>query len=176
MTGDGKCSITFPRIYTSYLNDTSGDLTAYVTSDLWNEAHGIASMAWYDYNGTLLSGPTNILFIVSVLNTTKVLQTNTSSLPYDVTTSFMKLNITATGSLPNSNETKEFKHEYIFAATKFNNVKLQDPGLGLSYDNATGNFTVQATKAVAAWVWLDLPAGVLGNFDRNGFWLFPLMG
>jgi beta-mannosidase len=88
----------------------------------------------------------------------------------------MKLNITATGSPPNSNETKEFKHESIFAATDLNTVKLQDPGLVLSYNEGGGNFTVQATKAVAAWVWLDLPAGVLGDFDSNGFWLLPTDG
>jgi len=165
-----------PIIIASYLNDTSGDLTAYVTSDLWSEAHGVASMAWYDYNGTLLSGPTNISFAVGALNTTKVLQTNIDSLPYNLTTSIMKLNITATGTLPNSNETKEFKHESIFAATNLSTVKLQDPGLVLSFNDETGNFTVQATNAVAAWVWLDLPAGVLGNFDSNGFWLLPTDG
>lgn len=40
----------------------------------------------------------------------------------------------------------------------------------------TGNFTVETTKGVAAWVWLDIPAGTLGNFDENGFWLVPSDG
>jgi beta-mannosidase len=35
---------------------------------------------------------------------------------------------------------------------------------------------VQATKTVAAWAWLDLPTGVLGNFESNGFWLLPSDG
>jgi beta-mannosidase len=165
-----------PIIIASYLNDTTGDLTGYVSSDLWSEAHGVASMAWYDYNGALLFGPTNTMFTVGALNTTQVLQTNIDSLPYNLTTSIMKLNITATGSPPNSKGTKEFKHDSIFAATDLNTVRLQDPGLVLSYNKETGNFTVQATKAVAAWVWLDLPAGVLGNFDSNGFWLLPTDG
>ncbi len=165
-----------PIVIASYLNDTTGDLTAYVTSDLWSEARGIPSMAWYDYNGTLLFGPTNTFFTVGALNTTQTLQTSINSLPYDLTTSIMKLNITATGSRPNANETKEFKHESIFAATDLNTVKLQDPSLVLSYNDETGNFTVQATKAVAAGVWLDLPAGLLGNFDSNGFLLLPTDG
>ncbi len=80
------------------------------------------------------------------------------------------------GTLPNSNETKEFKHEYIVAATNLNAVKIQDPGLVLSYNEETGNFMLKATKAAAVWVWLDLPAGVLGNFDSNGFWLLPTYG
>ena len=32
-------------------------------------------------------------------------------------------------------------------------------------------FKVTATKAVAAWVWLDHPSTVRGYFSQNGFWL-----
>jgi beta-mannosidase len=165
-----------PIIIANYLNSTTDDLTGYVTSDLWSKAEGTASLTWYDYNGTLFAPPTNVPFTVRALNTTRVLQSNTKSLPYDLTTSILKLNITATGSLPNTNETTTFTHSSIFASTSLNTVHLRDPGLVLPYSKETGNFTAQATKAVAAWVWLDLPAGVLGNFESNGFWLLPSDG
>jgi beta-mannosidase len=139
-----------PIIIASYLNGTTGDLTGYVTSDLWSEAEGTASLARYDYSGTLLAPPTNVPFTVHALNTTRVLQSNKKSLPYDLTTSILKLNITATGSLPNTNETTTFTHSSIFTSTSLNAVHLRDPGLALSYSKETGNFTVQATKAVAA--------------------------
>ena len=165
-----------PIIIASYLNETTGDLTAYVTSDLWSEAEGTATLAWYDYNGTLLVPPTDISFTVGALNTTQVLQSNIDSLSYDLKTSILKLNHTATGVLPNSNDTQTFTHTSIFAAMDLSTVKLSDPGLVLAYDDAKQVFTVQATKAVAAWVWLDLPAGVLGNFESNAFWLLPSDG
>lgn len=167
-----------PIIVASYLNDTTGDLTAYVTSDLWSEAQGRATLAWYDYNGTQLSPPSDLSFTVESLNTTKVWQSTMNHLPYDLKTSIMKLNITAIGSLPNSpsNATSIFTHESIYATPYLNTVKLSDPGIELTYDEKKGVFMVEAKKAVAAWVWLDLPAGVLGNFDSNAFWLLPSDG
>jgi beta-mannosidase len=165
-----------PVIIASYLNQTTGDLTAYVTSDLWSEAEGTATLAWYDYNGTLLYSPTTVPFTVGALNTTKVMQTTMNDLQYSLTSSFLKMNITATGSLPNSHRYSTFKHSFIFATPYLNTVNLQDPNLVLTYNEATRNFIVEAKKAVAAWLWLDLPAGVLGNFEINGFWLLPSDG
>jgi len=162
-----------PIIIASYWNYTTGDLTTYVTSDLWIPAEGTATLAWYSYSGAALSTPSNVPFIVDALNTTQVLHTNTNDIPYDLKNSILKMNITAAGTLPNTNEAKTFKHEFIFHALDLSTVNLQDPGLELSYDSETGNFTVEATKAVAAWVWLDMPAGTLGNFESNGFWLLP---
>jgi beta-mannosidase len=40
-----------PVIIASYWNYTSGDLTAYVTSDLWTPATGLATFTWYVNNG-----------------------------------------------------------------------------------------------------------------------------
>ncbi|RDL42374.1 (Trans)glycosidase [Venustampulla echinocandica] len=165
-----------PVIIASYWNYTTGDLTAYVTSDLWSTASGSATLTWYSYNGTILAAPTTVPFTVGALNTTQVLQTNTNALPLSLKDAVLKMNITATGSLPNSNEVKIFKHEYYFHDLSLGQVNLQDPGLILNYNSTTGNFTVEAAKAVAAWVWLDIPAGTLANFDENAFWLVPSDG
>lgn len=165
-----------PVIISSYWNYTTGDLTAYVTSDLWDEVEGTATLAWYSYDGILLAPATDVPFVVGALNTTKVLQTSTDITPYDLKASILKLNITATGTSPNTNTLKIFKHEHIFHDLYLGEANIQDPGLRLSYNETTGNFTVQATTAVAAWVWLDIPAGTLANFAENGFWLLPSDG
>ncbi|TAQ86102.1 hypothetical protein B7494_g5570 [Chlorociboria aeruginascens] len=162
-----------PIIIASYWNYTTGDLTAYVTSDLWSVAKGEATFTWYGYNGSILSPASTVAFEVGALNTTQVFQTNTFSLPYDLKTSVLKMNITATGSLPNTNTTLEFKHEFFFHELSLADVELQDPGLTVEYVEETGNFTVEAEKAVAAWVWLEAPGGIEGNWGENGFWLIP---
>ena len=165
-----------PVIIASYWNYTTGDLTAYVTSDLWTRTSGYATFTWYSYNGSVLAAPSNVPFTVGALNTTQVFAGNTSTLPFDLKDAVMKMNITATGTLPNTNGTKTFKHEYYFHCVKLGEALLVDPGLTLSFSEDTGNFTVEATKGVAAWVWLDIPAGTLGNFEENGFWLVPSDG
>jgi beta-mannosidase len=165
-----------PVIIASYWNYTTGDLTAYVTSDLWSEASGSATFAWYSYNGSMLSPPSAVPFTVGPLNTTEVFSGNTSTFPFDLKDAVMKMNITASGTLPNTNETKVFKHEYYFHDLQLGEASIVDPGLTLSYSETSGNFTIEATKGVAAWVWLDIPAGTLGNFDENGFWLVPSDG
>jgi beta-mannosidase len=164
-----------PIIIASYWNYTTGDLTAYVTSDLWTAASGSATFTWYSYNGSVLAPPSTVPFTVGALNTTQVFAANTSTLPFELKDAVMKMNITATGTLPNTNDTKTFKHEYYFHGI-LGEASLVDPGLTLSYSEETGNFAVEATKGVAAWVWLDIPAGTLGNFDENAFWLVPSDG
>lgn len=165
-----------PIIIASYWNYTTGDLTAYVTSDLWSPASGVATFTWYNYEGSILGHPHTVPFSVGALNTTQVYADNTFTLPFSLKHAVLKMSVTATGTPPNTNETREYKHESYFHDLSLNDVKLIDPGLKLSYSKETGNFTVRATTGVAAWVWLDIPAGTLANFNENAFWLFPTDG
>jgi beta-mannosidase len=165
-----------PIIIASYWDYTSGDLTAYVTSDLWSSALGSATLTWYSYDGRVLAPPSTVPFSVGALNTTQVLEDNTSTLPFSLKDAVLKMNITATGTLPNTQEAREFKHEFFFHDLDLSQVNLVDPGLELTYSDETGNFTVEAKTGVAAWVWLDIPAGTLANFNENGFWLVPADG
>jgi beta-mannosidase len=110
------------------------------------------------------------------LNTTQVFAGNTSSLPFSLQDAVLKMNITATGKLPNAQEETEFQHEFFFHDLDLSTANLVEPGLELSYSKDTGNFTVEAKKGVAAWVWLDIPAGTLANFNENAFWLVPSDG
>ncbi|KAI1005808.1 Beta-mannosidase A [Podosphaera aphanis] len=169
-----------PVIIASYWDSQTGNLSAFVTSDLWVEAAGTAMVQWWDLNGTALAPEQYVPFLVGPLNTTQVFQANTSILPYDLASSILRLRISATGIQPNAASPSFFSHTSIFHDWKLNSVTLQDPELSLTYTLSTPalsppthTFTVRAIKAVAAFVWLDLPPDVLGNFEDNGFWLFP---
>ncbi|TKA81107.1 hypothetical protein B0A49_00402 [Cryomyces minteri] len=166
-----------PVIISPFYNRTTGDLQVHVSSDLWTPATGFAGFSWYDWSGTQLniSTPMSAPVNVGAINTIRVLQTSTYDVlsGYDLANVVMKVETTVQGRLPNSNTITFFRHEKWFHPTPLSQAKLVDPGLTLSYSNSTKNFTVQATTGVAAWVWLDNPAGTLLNFDSNGFWLLP---
>ncbi|KAL2049422.1 hypothetical protein ABVK25_010326 [Lepraria finkii] len=83
------------------------------------------------------------------------------------------MNITAEGHLPNTKSKTTFNHDNFFHANSLADAELVDPGISLTYSNHTQNFTVEATSGIAVWTWLDYPAGVLLNFDTNGFLLLP---
>ena len=165
-----------PIIISPFYNVTTGDLEVYVTSDLWSPASGVAIFEWYKWDGTPItthSLPSSTSFTVGALNTTCVLGFNTDDIGLDFADAVLYVNVSARGNLPNSRTRQTFNHENFFTAVPLSQAKLADPGLRLSYSNTTKNFTVEATTGVAAWTWLDYPAGALVNFDSNGFWLLP---
>lgn len=110
---------------------------------------------------------------VGAINSTQVLQTFTTDLlaGRDMDDVILRMEVEVESQLPSSNETRTFKNENWFHPAALKTAKLVDPGLQLSYDEGSKNFTVTATKGVAAWVWLDYPAGAVLHFDSNGFWL-----
>ncbi len=162
-----------PVVIAPYWDQDRGNLTAYVTSDLWSTASGTATLQWYSYDGSKLGNKTEISFKVGALNTTKVLDTNTLALSYNLTSSFLKMNITAIGTPPNSATSQTYTHESYFHLWHLNQVQLPDPGVSLDYNPATQKFTVKATKGVGVFVWLDFPEGCARKFDENAFWLIP---
>jgi beta-mannosidase len=165
-----------PVIIAPYWDEGTGNLTAYVTSDLWTEVNGTATLQWYGYNGSRLGNSSDIIFSVGGLNTTMVLQTNTNNLIWSLSDAFLKLNITAVGTLPNTNVPQIFKHEAYFHQPKLGQVHLADPGLTLSYNEETMKLLVEAKNATAVFVWLEMPENVVGNFEENAFWLLPSDG
>ena len=150
-------------------------MEVYVTSDLWSSATGIATFQWYTWDGTPITNVStpSVNFTVGALNTTQVLAANTQNITLDFNNAILYMNVSAQGSLPNTNTTQTFNHNNFFHANTLADANLVDPGLQLSYSNTTKNFTVEATTGIAAWVWLDYPAGPLLNFDNNGFLLLP---
>jgi len=158
-------------IIAPYYNITTGDLTVYVTSDLWTPASGTARLEWYDWSGKIIGNASTVGFEVGALNTTRVMETNIKNGSV-MANAVLVMKVSASGKLPNSDQTQNFTHENWFHATPLNAVSLQDPQIELSYDDSTAEWSV-SSKTVAPWVWLDFPAGVLGNFEENAFWLIP---
>ncbi|KAF2096417.1 putative beta-mannosidase [Rhizodiscina lignyota] len=162
-------------IIAPYYNVTTGDLEVYVTSDLWTPAKGSATFTWYDWSGKKLNVSTasSVDFTVGAINTTRVLHTNVneSLANFDMANAVLKMSVSATGSPPNSNASQTFTHENWFHASPLSSAKLVDPGLKYSWDSNGSSLTVEATKGVAAWTWIDYPHGAILAFDQNGFWL-----
>jgi len=164
-------------IITPFHNLTTGDLQIYVTSDLWSSASGAANLTWYDWSGNRLnvSTPTTASVEIGAINTTRILQTNTNDIlsSYDPRDVVIHMETSVQGQLPNKNETQTFYHENWLSPVPLSQARLVDPGLEISYNSHSQKWTVEATKGVAAWVWLDYPSGLVGNFEDNGFWLRP---
>lgn len=164
-------------IISPHFDRATGNLSAWVTSDLWESAKGKASFEWFDWSGKKLDikTPSSVDFEVGAINSTRVLQTNTTEIlsGHDLNNALLRLTVEAEGKLPNSKKTQKFTHENWFHPAALKEAKLVDPGLELSYSNSTKTFTVEGKKGVASWVWLDYPAGAVLNFESNAFWLVP---
>jgi beta-mannosidase len=166
-----------PYIISPFLNVTDRSFEAWVISDLWTMVDSGVNLTWYDWKGNQLniSAPYSEYVEIGPINATRVLKGNLDDMlagfdPKDVV---LRLDGYAEGSLPNSNFVHIFRHTNWFHADRLSNAHLVDPGLELAYSNQTGKFTVKATKGIAAWVWLDYPAGTVLYFDENAFWLAP---
>lgn len=148
-----------------------------MTSDLWSSVEGTATFDWLDWSGAPLdiATPTHVEFQVGGINSTRVLSTNVTNVlkDHDPSDVVLRMQVSASGRLPNSEMKMTFRHENWFHASPLNTARLRDPGLKLQYSNDTQSFNVTATTGVAAWVWLDYPGGAVVSFDSNGFWLAP---
>jgi beta-mannosidase len=161
-----------PVIVTSSFNYTTGDLQVWAVSDLWSPVEGNVNVTWFDWSGKLLSSNTTCVD-VGAINATKVFDLNTNNLGFDLLNAVAKFEVEMRSSAEDSGEAKTYTHETWFHAVPLVDQKVVNPKLSLNYDNTTEKFVVMAESGVAAWIWLDHPAGVVGNFDDNGFWLLP---
>jgi beta-mannosidase len=166
-------------------NVSSGVLDVYAVSDLWEEVHGSASMAWLDWAGEEVSvsgghaGTTD--FAVGPLNSTLLASIDTTSAGAIFGNATARdavvfvANITATGTLPNSNATRTFTHTNYWTPTPLARAALRDPGLRIAYDDQADRFSVTAETGNSAWTWLALDPqdspDTLVAFDDNGFFL-----
>ncbi|KAG6355782.1 hypothetical protein INS49_003748 [Diaporthe citri] len=160
-------------------NVSSGILNVYAVSDLWTEVHGSVSMAWLDWAGDEVNSPGTTEFTIGPLNSTLLATTDISSIfgngSQNGTDAVFVANLTATGTLPNTNATKTFTHTNYWTPTPLARAALKDPGVKVSYDSQADQFTVTATSGNSAWTWLaldpdDSPDTIVA-FDDNGFFL-----
>lgn len=164
-------------------NVSSGILSVYAVSDLWAEVHGSVSMAWLDWAGNVVNitegRPGTTDFTIGPLNSTLLATIDISSVfgsgTQDGTDAVFVANLTATGTLPNSNAIKTFSHTNYWTPTPLAHAALKDPGLKVSYDSQADQFTVTAESGNSAWTWMALDPddspGTIVTFDDNGFFL-----
>ncbi|KAF2267100.1 putative beta-mannosidase [Lojkania enalia] len=166
-----------PVIVAPFLDVTTHDFEVWVVSDLWSTISASVKLTWYDWSGNRLNISAHVLadIVVGPINGTRLLSGKLDEIisSYDPSNVLLVSEVTAQGSLPNSKETETFNHINWFHAERLSKAKLVNPGLQLTHSHVTSKFTVVATTGVAAWVWLDYPAGVVLNFDSNAFWLLP---
>ncbi|OQE07945.1 hypothetical protein PENVUL_c011G08750 [Penicillium vulpinum] len=169
-----------PVIVSPFWNYTTGDLSIYVTSDLWETARGIVKLTWTDISGKPIPGnagtPLTKHFSVGALNTTNIYETNVAKLSlHDIKDAVLVIDLTAHGRFPNaeSKTLTTFTHRNQFTPVFPKDLALKDPNLKLSHDAKAGTFTVEARSAVSLYTWLDYPAGVVGYFEDNSFSLVP---
>jgi beta-mannosidase len=165
-------------IVSPFWNYTTGDLEIYVTSDLWESVSGTVQLAWMDFKGNPLPNnagtPSTLSFNIGALNTTNIYSTNIRDLSIpDLGDAVLILSLEAAGQTPNVPALTQFTHQNFFTPVWMNAAKLVDPGLSVSYNEATQKFTVEAKSGVALYTWLDYPAGTVGYFDENSFALVP---
>jgi beta-mannosidase len=167
-----------PVIIAPFFNYTTGDLQVYAISDLWSTVTGTAKLAWFDWAGkaytvsSSLGGSVQVS--VGAINATKVFELNTKSLPFALDNAVAVLTVEVQGTPFNSADGKvqTYTHTNWFSPVPLSQAKLVDPELSLSYNKATKKFSVES-RAIAVHTWFDHPAGVIGNFEDNGFIILP---
>ncbi|KAJ5594999.1 uncharacterized protein N7459_001207 [Penicillium hispanicum] len=169
-----------PIIIAPFWNYTTGYLSVYVVSDLWESAHGSVNLTWVDLSGRPIAGnagtPQAHQFTVGGLNATNIYSIDISKLSlHDVTDSVLVMSVDAHGYLPNAENgtVSTFTHRNHFTPVFPNKLSLLDPKLTVSQNGASNSFTVEAKQGVSLYTWLDYPPGVVGYFDDNSFTLLP---
>jgi beta-mannosidase len=103
-----------PVIVSPFSNVATRDFEVWVTADLWSPVHGTVNFIWYDWSGEWLDINTakTAEVIVGAINSTKVLQANTSDIlsSYDPADVVLVVDVSVKGQLPNSNTTQTFVH------------------------------------------------------------------
>ncbi|KAF5346711.1 hypothetical protein D9756_010427 [Leucocoprinus leucothites] len=154
-------------------------LEVLIISDRWESVRGTAQLTWLDWNGTALSTEKHEFEVPSLNNSVVLQRTGLGSiLPEgrNETDVWMLMNVTA------EVDAKTVTNEQYFTPTSLANANLVDPQISLTPNEDSGHltFTLSAKGGVAAWTWMDHPAGTIGVFvdaqtgvPTNGFYLVP---
>ncbi|KAF7976237.1 hypothetical protein HWV62_7270 [Athelia sp. TMB] len=161
-----------PVVVAPYFDAGTGDVEVWVTSDLWDAVSGTARVQWYGWDGkSLAHGKADLEAPVAVgaVNSTQVFAFNTASITaFDISAAVAVLSVDVRGG------GKTYTHTHRFVAPPLSDARvvaaLVDPQLAVAHHGTT--FVVSA-RALAAFVWLEHPAGVRGYWSDNGFWLLP---
>ncbi|KAK7735533.1 hypothetical protein SLS53_007446 [Cytospora paraplurivora] len=167
-------------------NVSSGLLSVYVVSDLWTEVKGSISLAWLDWAGDEAHVSTDsevgtVDFTIGPLNSTLVTTIDVGEVlagdasGSDAADAVFVANLTATGTLVNTDSTKTFTHTNYWTPTPLASAELRDPGLSIAYDDHEDQFIITAATGNSIWTWIALDpddsSGTIVAFDDNGFFL-----
>ncbi|KZP11220.1 glycoside hydrolase family 2 protein [Athelia psychrophila] len=169
----GAKDVYAPVVVAPYYDAGTGAVEVWVTSDLWDAVAGTATVQWYDWAGRSLGGGKADLRAaveVGAVNSTRVFAFNTADVTaFDLNTAVAVLSVEVAGG------GAAYAHTHRFVAPPLSDPAvvgaLVDPRLRLRH--AGGSAFVVEAAALAAFVWLDHPAGVRGYWSDNGFWMLP---
>ncbi|KAI1472898.1 glycoside hydrolase family 2 protein [Daldinia caldariorum] len=171
-----------PVVVANQFNVTSGILEVYAVSDLWEEIKGKASLGWVGWDGSNVDAAIeagDVDFTIGPLNTTLLARVDVNKLKadaaFDASNAVLVANLTATGTLPNSDATTTFTHTNYFTPTPLASAALVDPGLSVEHDSSADEFVVRADKGTSIWTWVSVGVDdaddVIIAFDENAFLL-----
>ncbi|VDB87113.1 unnamed protein product [Peniophora sp. CBMAI 1063] len=167
-----------PVVINAFWTPENETLQLMVTSDLQKEVTGTAQWTWYDWSGKVLS-LSSANFTVPTLNNSVVFEgqglSNILPTGANLDNAWLLMNITA--DVDNS----PIVHESYMTLSSLADAPLVDPQLKLTAGSDEGlSFTVSAQGGVAAWAWLEHPAGTVGVFvdtatglPSNAFYVVP---
>ncbi|KAI0075653.1 glycoside hydrolase family 2 protein [Panus rudis PR-1116 ss-1] len=149
-----------------------------VMSDRWEETKNVrVDLTWFDWKGNEISKTTKSTD-VPPLNGTIIWSAQglqKEILPEGKFASEVWLSIELTGEV----DGKTILNDQVFTPVSLGQISLPNPQLNLTHTSDL-TFTVSAHGGVAAWTWLDHPAGTIGyfvdvqtNIPTNGFYLIP---
>ncbi|RPD82731.1 glycoside hydrolase [Lentinus tigrinus ALCF2SS1-7] len=173
----GMTNIYSPVVIYPFWYANNETLEVLVTSDRWDTVEGTAQLTWYDWSGNELNSST-VPFEAPMLNNSVVFPATTgldNILPAGQNASdvFLLLNVTA------QVDNRTVTQEQYFTPTTLAEANLVDPAIKVT-PGVDLTFTLSAQGGVAAFAWLDHPAGTVGFFQdnatgvpSNGFYLIP---
>ncbi|TCD67218.1 hypothetical protein EIP91_000394 [Steccherinum ochraceum] len=155
---------------------TNETLEVRVMSDRWESVQANLEMNWFDWGGKALGSQTKKVAVPSLNSTVALQKTGLASiLPRGAKAENVFMQLKVTGKVNG----KTTVSEQVFTPTSLATASLIDPQIRLTHKSDL-TFTVSARTGVAAWTWLDHPAGTVGYFvdtstglASNGFFLIP---
>ncbi|KAH8077515.1 glycoside hydrolase family 2 protein [Cristinia sonorae] len=172
----GMADIFSPIAVFPFWTPTNETLEVRVLSDRWETVHADLEMKWFDWKGKSLGTLRKQVTVPSLNSTVAFARTGLKNiLPKGVNAgdAFMRLRVT--GKV----DGKSTVSEQYFTPTSLAVANLVDPQVLLTHKTGL-TFTVSAKEGVAAWAWIDHPAGTVGYFadtstglPSNGFFLIP---
>lgn len=152
-------------VASSWFEPTNETYSIWVASDSWEATKGIITTSWYNWDGEVLSSetydysldPLESSEVVSFTGWQNILPPLSS-----IEKSVLNINLEAQETCSG----RQYQSRNHWVPDYLSSSSISDPGLEIEF---VGNleWRVEATRGVAAYVWLTEPAGIIGYFNDN---------